>query len=190
MSVPSADAEILRDTLCSEGARRVLEIGLAYGSSALAIAEALVLGGSHDVCHVIIDPYQDRFGNQGWDTLDSTGLTDLCCLWRERSQTVLPQLVAGDLVFDAAFVDGSHLFHNVFVDLYFLRELVRPHGLVILDDIAIPSVASAALYFELYCGWTRHPLEGSARLCAYRLPSSPVDPVLGDFSRNRWLSAQ
>jgi hypothetical protein len=37
-------------------------------------------------------------------------------------------------VADAAFADGSHILHNAFADLLYLRELVRPGGLVILDD--------------------------------------------------------
>ena len=51
-------------------------------------------------------------------------------------------------VADAAFVYGSHVFHNVFVDLYFLREVVRPGGLIVLDDCEAPSVATALRYFE------------------------------------------
>ena len=35
---------------------------------------------------------------------------------------------------DAAIVDRSHVFHKVFVDLYHLQMIVRPGGLVILDD--------------------------------------------------------
>ncbi len=41
-------------------------------------------------------------------------------------------------------MDGSHIFHNVFVDLFYLRELVRPGGLMILDDCNYPSVATAS----------------------------------------------
>jgi hypothetical protein len=44
----------------------------------------------------------------------------------QPSSLALPQLVAEGLAADAAFVDGSHRFHEVFVDLYFLRKLVRP----------------------------------------------------------------
>lgn len=32
------------------------------------------------------------------------------------------------LVADAAFVDGSHVFHEVFLDLYYLRKVVKPGG--------------------------------------------------------------
>jgi len=112
--------------LVAEHARVVVEVGLAYGSSALAIGEALLAQGHQGARHVIIDPYQQAFGDAGWQAVVGAGLGGLCALVAERSQLALPRLVAEGFVTDAAFVDGSHVFHNVFVDLYFLRELVRP----------------------------------------------------------------
>ncbi len=61
-------------------------------------------------------------------------------------------------VADAALVDGSHTFHNVFVDLYFLRQIVRPGGLVILDGCNHSSVARAVRYFEGNAGWQCRPM--------------------------------
>ncbi|MGH9121856.1 MAG: class I SAM-dependent methyltransferase [Acidimicrobiales bacterium] len=149
VSLPLADCDVLRDVLLAEGARVVIEIGLAYGSSALAIGEALVSEGSAGARHVIVDAFQGAFHDAGWEVLRAAGLTDLCTLVVERSQVALPHLVSEHLLADAAFVDGSHIFHNVFVDLCFLRELVRPGGLIILDDCEWPSVAAAVRYFEL-----------------------------------------
>ncbi len=45
-SIPNSDSDTLRDLLIAERANTAIEIGLAYGSSALAIAEALVIVGS------------------------------------------------------------------------------------------------------------------------------------------------
>lgn len=42
VALPNADANVLRDLLVAERATVVIEVGLAYGASALAIAEALV----------------------------------------------------------------------------------------------------------------------------------------------------
>lgn len=41
VSIPAADGDVLRDLLIDEQAATVIEIGLAYGASALAIGEAL-----------------------------------------------------------------------------------------------------------------------------------------------------
>jgi hypothetical protein len=88
--------------------------------------------------------------------------------------------VADGLVADAAFVDGSHRFHEVFVDLYFLRHLVRPGGLVVLDDASWPSVATALRYFDLNLGWRPVPVAG--RLTARRLPAERAEPAFADFT--------
>jgi hypothetical protein len=130
---------------------------------------------------VIIDAYQDHFHGSGWHTVVTAGLEGVCTLLRERSQLALARLVGDGLRTDAAFVDGSHVFHNVFVDLYFLSEIVRPCGLVILDDCQHSSVATAVRYFEVNMGWRRWPVDAETRLRAYRLPNPRIEPNFEDF---------
>jgi hypothetical protein len=61
VALPDQDADVLRDLLVRERPRVVIEIGLAYGSSALAIGEALLSVGHPEANHVMIDAYQGRF---------------------------------------------------------------------------------------------------------------------------------
>ena len=181
VAVPDPDGDVLRDLLLAEKPGTVIEIGLAYGSSALAIAEALVAGGSNGARHVILDAYQAHFHGSGWAAIIGAGLAGLCCLVEERSQSALPRLLTEGFVADAAFVDGSHIFHNVFVDLFYLRELVRPGGLVILDDCNYLSVATAARYFEVNTGWEPEPVARPTRLRAFRLPTPRTEPRFESF---------
>ncbi len=181
VSLPNETCDALRDLLIAEQARVVIEIGLAYGSSALAIGEALVSQGQRDAKHLIIDAYQHRFRNTGWEAITAAGLSNLCTLLTNQSQLALPRLVTEGLIADAAFVDGSHVFHNVFVDLYFLRELVRPGGLIILDDCEWLSVATAVRYFEVNTGWQPEAMDQPTRLRAFRLPDPPVEPSFEEF---------
>lgn len=159
----------------------MVEIGLAYASSALAVSEALVCRGVQDARHLIIDAYQHVFRNAGWEEIVAVGLSNLCTLLRERSQLALPRLVTEGFVADAAFVDGSHVFHNVFVDLYFLREAVRPGGLIVLDDRQWPSVAPAVRYFEINTGWQSQQIGQPTRLRAFRLPDPHVELSFESF---------
>lgn len=181
VALPAADADVLRDLLIAEQPQVVIELGLAYGASALAVSEALVMAGREDPHHLIIDAFQDHFHDTGWNAIVSAGLGSLCSLLRERSQIVLPRLLSERLIADAAFVDGSHIFHNVFVDLALLRGIVRPGGLIILDDCDLPSVATAVRYFELNTGWQSESIQQETRLGAYRLPNPPVEPSFEDF---------
>lgn len=179
--MPVTDADVLRDLLLAEQPRIVLEIGLGYGSSALAIAEALVIAGSAEARHMIVDAYQEHFHGTGREALAGAGLGDLCSVVEERSAIALPRLLSDGFVADAAFVDGSHVFHNVFVDLFYVRELVRPGGLVILDDCSYPSVATAIRYFEINAGWEPGPTAARTRLRAFRTQDPRTEPSFGSF---------
>ena len=182
VALPAADADLLRDTLIARDVHVVIEIGLAYGSSALAIAEALCTSGVKDVQHIIIDPFQaDAYDNVGLDLLKDADVADQSTFIGAPSSMALPRLVTDRVTADAAFVDGSHRFHEVFVDLYFLRTLVRPGGLIILDDVAWPSVATALRYFDLNLGW--RPVEMGGRLTARELPDQPFEPEFSNFTR-------
>jgi predicted O-methyltransferase YrrM len=183
VTVAERDCDALRDLLIAEGVQTVVEVGLAYGRSALAIGEALVAVGAGRPLHVIIDPLQaTEWSNVGWRLLRSAGLDAIARLVPQPSSMALPQLVAEGSTAEAAFVDGSHRFHEVFVDLYFLRRIVRPGGVVVLDDHWWPSVGTAARYFEVNLGWRTVPgVFDGARLRALRLPDPPFEPPFERF---------
>jgi predicted O-methyltransferase YrrM len=187
VTLPAHDCDALRDLLVAERAATVVEIGLAYGSSALAIGEALLsveaapTDSTPRAHHVVVDPFQDSaYNDVGWDLLRATGLNAFTELVREPSSVALARMVADGFTADAAFVDGSHRFHEVFVDLYFLRKIVRPGGIVVMDDDWAPSVHTAARYFEANLGWTT--FDGRTRRCrALRLPDAVIEPDFRDF---------
>jgi len=180
VALPAADCDILRDVLIAADARVVIEVGLAYGGSALAIGEALCSVGGTDVSHVVIDPFQTAaYDNVGWDALVAADLAAQTSFIADSSSIALARLAGDGFSADAAFVDGSHRFHEVFVDLYFLRRLIRPGGLIILDDASWPSVAAAVRYFDLNLGW--QPVSIGGRLTARRLPDQAFEPDFTEF---------
>jgi predicted O-methyltransferase YrrM len=192
VTVPERDCDALRDLFIAEGVETVVEVGLAYGSSALAVGEALVSVGAERPLHVIIDPLQaTEWSDVGWRMLRAAGLDTIARLVQQASSMALPGLIADGLVADAAFVDGSHRFHEVFVDLYFLRKIVRPGGVIVLDDDWWPSVRTAERYFEVNMGWRVVPdafasgtidqATGRTRLRARRLPDPAFEPSFQDF---------
>jgi predicted O-methyltransferase YrrM len=194
VALAEQDCDVVRDLLIAEGARTVVEVGLAYGGSALAIGEALLTVGGTEARHVVIDPFQRAaFDDVGWEVLVEAGLDSITTLVREESSAALPRMVHDGLVVDAAFVDGSHRFHEVFVDLYFLRRIVRPGGLLLMDDVWAPSVRTAVGYFEQNLGWSEipdafangtfwAPADPPVRRCrAIRLPGTLTEPAFETF---------
>jgi predicted O-methyltransferase YrrM len=198
VTVSQPDCDLLRDLLVSERVERIVEVGLAYASSALAIGEALVTVDAPDPRHVIIDPFQrSGWSNVGWDLLCSAGLDSIATLIDDWSSIALPRLLTEGFVADAAFVDGSHRFHEVFLDFYFLRKIVRPGGVIVIDDNWIPSIRAAAHYYEQNLGWTaiqdafaggtmtpigRDPAAQLVPRCrAFRMPDAVIEPPFLDF---------
>ncbi len=198
VALPERDCDLLRDLLIAEGTETVVEVGLAYASSALAIGEALITVEPSHPRHVVIDPFQESiWSNVGWDLLLRAGLGSIATLMLAPSSIALAQLAAEGLIADAAFVDGSHRFHEVFVDLYFLRKIVRPGGLIVLDDNWAPSVRTAAGYYEHNLGWIAIPdafasgtpwtigtgltAEAVPRCRAFRLPDPSFEPPFEEF---------
>jgi predicted O-methyltransferase YrrM len=136
-----------------EGAVAALEIGLGYGIATLFICEALLqndAGGRH----VAIDPHQfaagpehrTRFAGTGLDVLEEAGIRPLVEFHEEESQVVLPRLLSDRRRFDFAFIDGSHRFDAVFLDLVYCVRLLHAGSVVFVDDAQLAPVRKAIDY--------------------------------------------
>jgi predicted O-methyltransferase YrrM len=154
-SVERPQGEALRDLAVAEGAKRTIEVGLALGMSALFLCQAVVPRGGR---HLAVDPFQtESWNGAGLRTLREAGVEGLVEVIEEESQLALPRLVGQGRQFDFAFVDGDHRFEGVFLDLYFMTRLVKPGGLVVVDDMWMPSVRTAVAYVERNLGVTLEP---------------------------------
>jgi len=148
VAASAAEGKALRGWVVREGATRTIEIGLGYGISALHVCDGLLANAGPAAHHTVIDPYQaTRFSDCGLQLLKEAGVSGLVEHRAEESQLALPQLLGEARVFDLAFVDGNHRFDGVFVDLVYLGRLVRPGGIVFLDDYQLPSVPRAVSFF-------------------------------------------
>jgi predicted O-methyltransferase YrrM len=160
IAVPLDVGEVVRRWVRDEDARHTIEVGLAFGMSALHICQGLIENGHAGVRHVAIDPFQITgpdgrgFGRCGLEALGSAGVGQIVEHIEEESQTALPRLVREGRTFDFAFIDGNHRFDRVFLDLYFLRRLVRPTGIVVLDDYELPAITKAVAFFVGNRGWS------------------------------------
>lgn len=155
VAVYAAEAEALRGWVSREGAARTIEIGLGYGVSALHVCEGLLGNADPAARHVALDPNQaTRFSDCGLQFLEEAGVLGMVDHHAEASEIALPRLLAERQSFDLAFVDGNHRFDGVFLDLVYLGRLVRPGGIVFLDDYHLPAVARAASFFLTNLGWS------------------------------------
>ena len=124
-----------------------LEIGMAYGFSTLFILAALA--ENHKGRHTAIDPTQNSYWHGIGLTLalesfprpaERNGFR----LIEDRSDRAASDLARDGECFDLIFIDGNHRYDDVIVDFYLYAQLVSLGGYIILDDMWMRSVKTAA----------------------------------------------
>ena len=154
-SITADRGAFVRDICIAEGATRTLEIGMAWGMSTLFILEALLENGAEPGAHLAIDPYESiEYHGAGRRNLKDAGLEEFVEIREEASEILLPQLIVQKRHFDFAFIDGSHLFDNVFVDLVFVHRLLKPGGVVVFDDTFADAIHLACRFAETNYGYS------------------------------------
>jgi predicted O-methyltransferase YrrM len=154
VAIGPEEGAALRECVRREGARRTLETGLGFAVSTLFICEGLLANGP-EARHVAIDPrLPNSHVDAGLRTLEEAGVRDVVEFHAERSELVLPRLLAEGRRFDLAFVDGNHRFEGVFLDLVYCGRLLGPGAVVFVDDMQLPAVRRATAFCIANLGWT------------------------------------
>jgi predicted O-methyltransferase YrrM len=172
-SISQAQGEALYALTRRIGARRTLEIGMAWGLSTLFICQALRDGDGGR--HTAIDSGQsEAFHGVGVLNLERAGLRDLVDVIEAPSEVVLPSLLAEPERFDLAFIDGRHVFDHALVDAFYCDRLLRPGGRLVLDDLWMPAIRRLVSYLLADRGYTLDAGDGGGG----SLPGS---------TRRKWL---
>jgi predicted O-methyltransferase YrrM len=160
VAIGHGEGAALRDRVIDAGALRTFETGLGFAVSTLHICEGLLANGP-GACHVAMDPFQTRaaptagttYAGVGLRTLEEAGVASLVEFYEEESQTVLPRLLREGRIFELAFIDGSHRFEAVFLDLVYAARLVPEGGVVFVDDTQLLPVRRAVEFCIDNLGW-------------------------------------
>ncbi|MDX2117373.1 MAG: class I SAM-dependent methyltransferase [Planctomycetota bacterium] len=149
IGVQESAGEFLRDVVIRERAKRTLEIGLGLGLSALSIAEALLTGRlAGGVSHTIVEPDPGLLEWAGFDQYCASGAMAFTTVVQEDSRLAMPRMVANGDEFDFVYVDGGHWYDFVFLDIHYALRLIRPGGLIVVDDHWMQSVQMALAFFH------------------------------------------
>ena len=128
--------------------KRTIEIGLAHGYSCLLICQSL-----REYCdngtHIAIDPWQESaFANAGLKNIKRAGFDGLVRFLKLSSYIALTDLEKGGDRFDFAFIDGNHLFEDVFVDFFLINKIMSEGAVIVFDDCKMPSVRKVTRFIE------------------------------------------
>lgn len=129
-------------------ARRTVEVGLAYGFSAIWLLDAVM---QHpDGLHMALDPFE----KQTWHGIGLQQTARFCAsqavfTWvPEASIDVLTRMSQSGERIDFAFIDGNHRYDNVLIDFFLIDQILRVGGIVALDDRWMPSVRTVCSFVE------------------------------------------
>jgi len=144
--IPRDECELLYETVAACGAKRAIEVGMAFGVSTLCIADALCRNGT-DARLVSIDSHQTiGWHRAGIHLIDRAGYANSVTLIEEASQQALPRLAAEGTRFDFAFIDGWHTFDHTLVDFFFIDQMLETGGFVVFDDVGYPAINAAVRF--------------------------------------------
>lgn len=152
---------VLRRYIQTAGPIRTLEIGLAYGASALAILATQAENGGHS-SHTAIDPLQSSLWKMGAvRAVTDAGFASRFELIEKPSSLALPELVAAGASFDLIYIDGLHVFEHTFIDFYYAATLAAIGGVILFDDSRSPHVDKVIRFVRASMADSLEPLDMS-----------------------------
>jgi predicted O-methyltransferase YrrM len=130
---------------CSLKSSATLEIGFAYGFSALFfLAGAAKSGAGH---HTAIDPFEEaNWHGIGLANVRAAGAESSFRLISDRSDHAATDLARQNSSFDIIFIDGNHRLDDALVDFYLYAPLCKIGGLVIFDDTWMGSIQTVVSF--------------------------------------------
>jgi predicted O-methyltransferase YrrM len=139
-NIPREYAEALYRTVLANRPAVVLEVGMAFGVSALAILTALhEAGGSGRL--ISIDPNQaTQWKSCGLTAVERAGLRHRHRLIEEFDYVALPRLLASGQRIDLAYIDGWHTFDYALLDFWFVDRMLNAGGVVGFNDCGFRAV--------------------------------------------------
>jgi len=129
-----------------------LEVGLAYGISALFICDALNI--REQTQHIVIDPNQNggpwghSWEGMGIANLRRAGFGKIIRLIEEPSYRALAALEKSGQRLDFAFIDGWHTFDFTLLDFFFIDKMLNVGGVIAFDDANWPAVRKVCRFVK------------------------------------------
>lgn len=138
-------ADALTKVVRDNRAQLVVEVGMAYGASSLAILSGLPDSGQL----ISIDPFQtEAYGRVGATMVGQSSRASAHRLIEQFNYLALPQLLEQGLVPDLVYIDGNHGFDYVALDAFYADKLLPVGGIVVFNDCGFRSIHKFLRFFR------------------------------------------
>ena len=175
---------IIRESMLSFKPVKTLEIGLGDGASALTILSTLREQSQAGFAHTAIDPFQKKnAGGSSIRVITDEGFSNHFRFFEDYSAITLAMLVKEKEKFDFVFIDGSHIFEDVFLDFYYSSILLNNGGYMLFDDCTDPHISKVIKFIKSNYSEILEPLN----LSAFDQPNKPVKKRIGNLLGIRQL---
>lgn len=136
-AVTPQEARVIYELIIQHELKSCLEIGVANGGSALAIAQAVgFLKGNFDG----IDPCQaTEHHDAALKLLQKFGFEGILNVHTEPTHLAAPKLLEAGRQYDFVFVDGMHCFEFKCLDAFYSDRLLKEGGFLLFHDAYFPS---------------------------------------------------
>jgi predicted O-methyltransferase YrrM len=172
-SISASEGQFLQRLVRQVDPTVSLEVGLAYGISALFICDAL--NAREGTQHIAIDPNQggaidpnqhytslgDSWGGIGIANLRRAGYGDIVRLIEAPSYRALAELESSGQRIDFAFIDGWHTFDFALVDFFFIDRMLNVGGVVTFDDASWPAIRKVCRFVRTNLAYSVLGVDGS-----------------------------
>lgn len=141
---------VLRNLLLDMKPARTLAVGMAFGGSSLVFLSIYRdLGREPNGQNIALDPLQIQIWNDaGLAIIEKSGLSGYLDFGLAFSALEMSHLCTECSSFGLIYIDGSHLFEDVIVDLYFSARLLDFNGIVLFDDCTNRHVAKVISFIN------------------------------------------
>lgn len=140
-NLPLAYAEALYEAVRRVRPSVVLEVGMAFGVSTLAILSALCDSGPNGRL-ISIDPHQCSgvWKGVGVAAVARAALNARHEMLEDYDYKELPRLLASGLKIDFAYIDGWHTFDYTLLDWWYVDKMLPVGGVVAFNDCGWPAI--------------------------------------------------
>jgi predicted O-methyltransferase YrrM len=165
--ISTEEGEFLQSIVEEIKPRISLEIGFAYGISALFICASLqkVKGKKH----IVVDPSPFwSYKGIGFRNIQKAKYDNLVNFINAPSEMALPDLLKKETHIDFAFIDGWHTFDHALIDFFYINRMLNVGGVVAFDDANWPSISKLCRYVSRYPCYKIHAFWPARRIFGAR----------------------